>query len=197
MLSLKLFLILLSLIFLLIFLLVFLVFFLLLQLMGHISHCDLFLIFLMSLLLLLTSFLPSLLLLLLTFLLIPVVPSFPYFFYHFYYLSALPSFLFSSFGFSFISCPLSLSYSASLTTDTVHVVLSRPCHKLSSLQLRWCVLWRYPNRITAGTTTVRSVKHRDAIVQCIWSADSTPCPEALYFFSLISSVIKCVMHHIV
>jgi hypothetical protein len=80
-----------------------------------------------------------------------------------------PSLLYSSSDFSLISSPLSLSYSAPLPIFTIHVLLSPPCHKVLSPQLCWHVIWRYPNRIMAGTPAVCSVKHRDNIVQCIWS----------------------------
>ena len=193
MLFLKLFLILLSLIFLLVFLIMFFVFFLLLQLIGHIFHCDFFLIFILLLIL----FVPSLLLLLLTFLLIPVVPPFLYSFYHFSCLSAFPLLFILVVRLFFISSPLFLSYSAPLTTDTVHVVLSP-------------LATNYHPRSYAGTCSGDTViESRQAQLQCVQpNTETLLCnsfgqltpplaPKHFIFLSLISSVIKCVMHHIV
>jgi hypothetical protein len=66
-----------------------------------------------------------------------------------------PSFLFSSFGFSFLSSPLFLSHSAPLTTDTVHVVLS-------------VLATHYHHRSYAGAYSGDTViESRQALLQCV------------------------------
>jgi hypothetical protein len=123
--------------FLLYFLSILFVFLLPIHLMGHIFHRHLFLIFLTFLLHLRISFVSSLLILL-KFLLIPIVSHLSFIIFLIFACDPFLSFL--SFGFFFISCPLSLSYSAPLPIYTIHVLLSTPCHKISSSQLCWRVL---------------------------------------------------------